>query len=175
MKRTAESLPIPDKQLAAVCGLFCPSCHVFIGTREDPERLNVISQRLKRPTDELHCEGCRSEKRCYYCKEMCKMAGCAAEKGVTFCGECADYPCEDLRVFQAAMPHRIELWKSQERIKKVGYEKWYAEMIKHYSCPECSTLNSAYDVACRKCGKIPSCAYVSLHKDEIMQYLAEMK
>jgi ribosomal protein L40E len=80
-----------------------------------------------------------------------------------------------LKSFQAQAPHRIELWKSQERIKEAGYEKWSAEMIEHYSCPECHTLNSAYDLACRKCGANPSCAYVNLHKAEITAYLARMK
>jgi hypothetical protein len=74
------------------------------------------------------------------------MAKCAAAKGVDFCGECAKYPCGDLRAFQAEMPHRIELWKSQARIKEAGYEKWYAEMIEHYSCQKCGTLNSTYDL-----------------------------
>src|SRR4030067_3206841 len=135
-----------DKKLAAVCGLFCPACHVFIGTKEDPERLNVMAKRNQRTVEELQCNGCRSAKRCYYCESNCKMAKCAAAKGVEFCIECAEYPCGDLRTFQAEMPHRIELWKSQERIKDVGYEKWYTEMIEHFSCPTCHTLNSAYDL-----------------------------
>lgn len=174
MKRTDENLCRPDKRLAAVCGLFCPACGVFIGTQEDPERLKGIAERLQRTVQELKCDGCRAEKRCYYCVG-CKKTVCAAEKGVEFCGECTEYPCEELRVFQAELPHRIELWKSQERIKEVGYEKWYAEMTEHYSCPQCGTLNSAYDMACRKCGTTPSCNYVSLHKEEILQQLAKRK
>lgn len=161
-----------DKKLAAVCGLFCPACSVFIGTKEDPARLNVIAQRVQRPVEELRCNGCRSEKRCFYCESKCIMAKCAAAKGVDFCGACADYPCKELKAFQAAMPHRIELWKSLERIKEVGYEKWYAEMIEHYSCPKCRTLNSAYDLKCRKCGEEPSCGYVTKHWKEIRQFLA---
>ena len=164
-----------DKKLAAVCGLFCPACHVFIGTKEDPERLNVMAKRNQRTVEELQCNGCRSAKRCYYCESNCKMAKCAAAKGVEFCIECAEYPCGDLRTFQAEMPHRIELWKSQERIKDVGYEKWYTEMIEHFSCPTCHTLNSAYDLKCRKCGEEPSCTYVSLHQDEILRHLAKWK
>jgi hypothetical protein len=27
---------MPQKRLAAVCGLLCPACPVFIGTKEDP-------------------------------------------------------------------------------------------------------------------------------------------
>lgn len=164
-----------DKKLAAVCGLFCPACHVFIGTKEDPERLKAMARQVQRPLDEMQCNGCRSAKRCYYCETKCTMAKCATAKGVDFCGECVEYPCKDLKAFQAEMPHRIELWKSQARIKEVGYEKWYAEMIEHYSCSQCHTLNSAYDIACRKCGTTPSCAYVSLHKDEIMRHLAKGK
>jgi ribosomal protein L40E len=103
------------------------------------------------------------------------MTKCAAAKGLDFCGECEEYPCKELKAFQAEMPHRIELWKSQARIKEVGYEKWYGEMIEHYSCPACRALNSAYDITCRKCGTTPSCAYVRLHKDEIMKHLSKLR
>ncbi len=175
MGETSKNIRTPDKHLVAVCGLFCPACHVFIGTREDPGRLAAMAQRLQRTLEEIKCNGCRSERRCFYCETVCTMAKCAAAKGVDFCGDCAEYPCSSLRAFQAEMPHRIELWKSQERIKKAGYETWYAEMIEHYSCKKCGTLNSAYDIACRKCGSTPSCAYVGLHKDEILRHMAKRK
>lgn len=102
------------------------------------------------------------------------MAKCAESKGVEFCGGCTEYPCAELKNFQALAPHRIELWQSQQRIKDVGYEKWYDEMIAHYSCKTCGTLNSTYDLACRKCGATPSCEYVRLHKDEIERHLAKI-
>lgn len=174
MKSTKDGNCNPDKQLAAVCGLFCPSCTLFIGTTEDPERLKLIALRVHRSIDELRCKGCHSEKRSYYC-ESCRMKKCAAQKGVAFCGECGEYPCRDLSVFQAEMPHRIELWKSQERIREAGYETWYAEMVEHYSCPSCRTLNSAYDLKCRKCGATPGSAYVKLHKEAILEHLDRRK
>jgi len=151
--------------------LFCPACTVFLGTREDPNRLETIAGRLQKPVEELLCDGCRSERRSFYCREKCVMAKCARGKGLDFCGECDEYPCGDLKAFQAEMPHRIELWESQERIKEVGYEKWYEEMVEHYSCPECHTLNSAYDIKCRNCGREPSCGYVERHMREIREYL----
>jgi len=168
VKTTKKNVPKPDKRLAAVCGLFCPACRVFIGTHEDPERLKKIAERFQISVAEARCEGCRTETRLPYCK-TCKMVTCAAEKGLDFCGECKEYPCEELKKFQEAMPHRIELWKNQERIREVGYEKWFAEMLEHYSCPQCHTLNSTYDLKCRKCGADPSCAYVGLHKEEILR------
>ncbi len=36
---------ITDKKLAAVCGLFCPACTIYIGTREDPDRLKASARR----------------------------------------------------------------------------------------------------------------------------------
>jgi hypothetical protein len=175
MKAINEDIRVPNKKLAAVCGLFCPACRVFIGTKEETERLEAMARRFQKPIEEMQCNGCRSERRCFYCESRCTMAKCAAEKGVEFCGECAEYPCENLKAFQTEMPHRIELWQSQKRIKEAGYEKWYLEMIEHYSCQKCGTLNSAYDIACRKCGATPSCSYVRLHQDAIMQKVDRMK
>jgi len=159
----------PDKRLAAVCGLFCPACTVFIGTREEPDRLKAIAERFQQPVEEVMCDGCRSDKRCFYCRDKCMMSKCAHEKGVEFCGECNEYPCEDLRTFQKEAPHRIELWRSQERIREAGYEKWYSEMLERYSCPECNTLNSAYDLKCRNCKREPASAYVG----QLMQAISE--
>ena len=165
----------PDKKLAAVCGLFCPACGSYIGTKEDPERLEALAKRLGRPVSDVECHGCRSEKRSFFCREECKMAKCAADKGIDFCGECPEYPCVDLKEFQSKMPHRIELWPSQERIKEAGYEKWFEEMAEHFSCRECGAINSAYELkGCRKCGHAPANDYISRHKDEIIKHLSNM-
>jgi len=164
----------PDKKLTAVCGLFCPGCALFIYTLDDPERLKGFSDRFGCSIEEVKCEGCRSEKRCIYCNN-CTFDKCAADKGIEFCGDCDEYPCEQLKEFQSARPHRIELWAAQQRIKEVGYEKWYTEMVRHYSCPQCGAFNSAYDLACRKCGATPSCAYVDQHRDEITKFMESVK
>ncbi|MDD4238233.1 MAG: DUF3795 domain-containing protein [Desulfotomaculaceae bacterium] len=174
MEKAFETVK-PDKRLAAVCGLFCPACGLYIGTKEDPEKLKGIAERTQQPLEKVTCYGCRSDKRSFYCEHLCTMYKCAAEKGIDFCGACNEYPCESLKEFQAAMPHRIELWQAQERIKEAGYEQWYMEMLEHYSCPTCGTINSAYDMACWKCGATPGNAYVSKHKDEIIQQMAKKK
>ncbi len=160
----------PDKRLAAVCGLFCPACSLYIATQEDPQRLTRLAEQFQLSEEEMRCDGCRAEKRGPYC-QTCKMIVCAAEKGLDFCGECEEYPCEDLKTFQAAAPHRKELWNAQARIKEVGYVQWFQEMYAEYACPQCQTLNSAYDLVCRNCGHEPSCAYVNKHNASIMQHL----
>jgi len=72
------------------------------------------------------------------------MRKCAAEIDIDFCVECQDYPCQEIKNFQSKMPHRAELWKSQDRIKEIGWEKWYLEMAEYYSCKECGTINGWY-------------------------------
>jgi hypothetical protein len=46
----------PDKTLAAVCGLFCPSCAVYIATHEDSERLLKQSIELNMTTEEVNSQ-----------------------------------------------------------------------------------------------------------------------
>lgn len=162
----------PNKTLCAVCGLFCPACTVYIATQEDPERLKAMAARFGMPPEELACDGCRSSRLGFFCRTRCKPIKCAAGKGLDFCGSCDEYPCEELKDFQSKMPHRKELWNSQQRIKEAGWEKWFEEMTELYSC-SCGAINSAYDIKCRKCGAEPSCKYVSAYNDDIIKNMSE--
>jgi hypothetical protein len=162
----------PDLTRAAVCGLFCPGCAAFIATRQDPQRLGRIAEGWGVPVEEVRCDGCRAERRFVYCR-TCRLVTCAADKGLDFCVQCDDYPCAELMEFQAARPHRIELWDNLARIKEAGWEKWYAEMVEHYACEKCGAMNSAYDPACRSCGHEPSCGYVARHGDEVRNFLSQ--
>jgi hypothetical protein len=162
-----------DKRLAAVCGLYCEACTLFIATKEDPTRLKGWADRYQLSEEAVKCYGCRSDKRGPYC-QTCKMSACAAERGIDFCVECDEYPCGDLKKFQSERPHRIELWDNLGQIRTAGYEQWLKNIRKHYTCPQCRTINSTYDAKCRKCGKEPSCGYVSKHKDKIEQFLKNM-
>lgn len=168
---TTHPISQPDKRLAAVCGLFCAACKIYIASTEEPEQLKSMAARWGITEEQMLCHGCRAEKRTPYC-ESCTLAKCADEKGLDFCGACDDYPCEDLKTFQAARPHRCELWEAQARIQEAGYEQWYAEMAEHYACPSCGALNSAYDRVCRRCGAEPGSAYYERHRDTIEEFLA---
>lgn len=167
-KKKSGSVPL-NKKYAAVCGLYCGACSWFIATTEEPKRRQRLAEHFRYSEEEAACYGCRSNKRLPYC-ENCRMFACAAERGLDFCVECADYPCDDLKTFQSAMPHRIELWANLDRIQAVGSRQWLEEVREDYTCPRCSTINSTYDLRCRKCGETPSCAYVARHREAIDQY-----
>ena len=161
------------KKLADVCGLYCEACTLFIATKEDPARLKGLAARYQLSEEAIKCYGCRSAKRGPYC-EQCKMFACAAERGIEFCVECTEYPCDELKQFQSERPHRIELWDDLERIKAIGYKHWLKEISRNYTCPQCQSINSAYDLKCRKCGEEPSCGYVAKHKQAIEQFLKNL-
>ena len=103
------------------------------------------------------------------------MWECSVKKSIDFCFECADYPCEDILSFHASRPHRIEIRDAQEYMKNAGFQSWFSEMVEHYSCRSCRTLNSAYDLPCRTCSTEPSCRYVEHHAAEIRRYLDARK
>jgi hypothetical protein len=173
MKKLVNQSGDEDKRLAAVCGLYCEACTLYIATTEDPERMKWMTERFQLSEEAMRCYGCRSAKRGPYC-QTCKMFACAAERGIDFCVECKDFPCRDLKQFQAERPHRIELWNDLKRIKSIGYKKWLKEMKENHTCPKCQTTNSAYDLKCRKCGQDPSCTYVAKHKQAIEEVVKNL-
>jgi hypothetical protein len=158
---------------AAVCGLCCDVCSMFIAAHEDPQRLTLLAGRMGWDVADAHCDGCRGERRTPYCRS-CDLFACAERRGHAFCGECADYPCTELQDFQRERPHRAELYQNLDRIAQAGVERWLAETKDRYTCPACGTLNSCYDLKCRKCGHEPSCAFVSAHKALIAETLRQM-
>ena len=171
MKKEEKTPGSLNNKTAAVCGLYCNACTLYIATTEDAERLKMTAARFQLTEDEIKCYGCRSDKRFSPC-EQCKMYRCASGRGIEFCGECADYPCEELTQFQSAMPHRRDLWDDLKTIKDKGCEAWLEIVRKRYTCPKCQCINSAYDLKCRKCGEDPSCAYVAEHREAIEKLLS---
>jgi hypothetical protein len=169
---TGNREPGPGRQTAAVCGLYCDACSIFIGSHEDPDRLAAFASRMGWSVEQAHCDGCRSQKRTPYC-EACTLYACAERRGHTFCGECAEYPCEALDRFKNERPHRLEIYENLARIRETGVDTWLTEVKRRYSCSGCGTLNSAYDLTCRVCGREPGNAYVAAHRQTIVERLAE--
>jgi hypothetical protein len=159
-----------EKETAAICGLWCKSCVAYIGTHEQPTRLELLSKSTGHPVENLKCNGCRSNRLTWYC-QTCKIATCARDKGVEFCGSCHEFPCELITAFHGSLPHRAEIIPSLSRIQEVGWQNWYNEMRQYNTCNSCGTINTAYDLKCRLCGAQPSCDFVDLHQQAIQSHL----
>jgi len=68
------------------------------------------------------CGGCRADNRCGM--GGCAAKVCATDRGIAFCGECAEFPCDR----NAYPPSLAARWRTMgERIAEVGRETWYAE------------------------------------------------
>jgi len=160
----------PDKKLAAVCGLFCSACRVYLADQLSEENKKKLAEQFGISAEQFKCDGCRSDNVFIYCK-TCEFTKCAKEKGIEFCGECNEYPCSPLVEFQKQFPHRLELWNSHQKIKQDGWESWFNEMSEFYACPECDTINTAYMLKCENCGTEPSNKFTEKHFDSIKTFL----
>jgi hypothetical protein len=158
-----------DRKLVAVCGLFCGACTVYIGSHEEPARLEKLAVRMGTTPDKLYCNGCGSDRRSGHCLE-CAFIACAKKKKIEFCGACAEFPCAELMAFQEKMPHRAELFGDQKIINENGWQKWYVRAVSRNSCPVCGAINSAYDAKCRKCGRTPASFFNADNEKEISRY-----
>jgi hypothetical protein len=110
-----------DNKMIAVCGLDCEKCDAFIATKnnDDAMRAKVAaewSEMNNAPIlpEHINCEGCRtgSSVMTVFCSEMCEMRKCAAEKKVSHCGACKDYPCEQIGAVHEQVPATVENLKS---------------------------------------------------------------
>ena len=159
---------------AAYCGLYCESCSLYIGTQSEQARLEILAQRYTKTIEEMKCRGCRSDELSFYCR-TCKMKACIKEKGLNFCSECTEYPCSVLNEFQSQMPHRAELFESLDYVRDNGYNQWCEKMNTDFGCEECGTINSIYDIKCRKCAHTPPNPFAQRNQSTIVETLKKLQ
>ncbi len=130
-------------QMTAPCGLPCFECIFFLANKSEEQRQQIV-QELGLPYDQAICGGCRNvEGDCKHNPMPCRLYPCAKEKGVQFCFECTDFPCDflhpyadqattkghNLKIFNLCLIIKMGLqdW-AENKIKKVGEvyftEKW---------------------------------------------------
>lgn len=132
---------VPD----AYCGLYCASCGQYQKTLSGELSLD----------DPMSCMGCKSKKvSASWCAE-CHLKSCAREKGVEFCYQCAEFPCEEIVKFKddPLYPYHGEVFEYMEEIKAKGKEAWLESMEKRWNCESCGTRYDWWAQKCGNCGK----------------------
>ena len=88
-------------ELIAVCGLNCGDCDIY-RAGNDRTLAQKISDWYKKernkdiPPDVIHCSGCVGDRARHWSGD-CEILKCAVdEKGLRFCSECGEFPCERL-------------------------------------------------------------------------------
>ena len=78
----------------AYCGVDCSACADYIGGK---------------------CPGCRMTDRK---DDPCMPVACCRGRGIEFCGECPDFPCEDMRAFYKESPSHERAFRIMMSIEK---------------------------------------------------------
>lgn len=82
-------------RLVAPCGIDCGICELYLSRHNAELKTLLIGMGI--PADALPCEGCRENQgHCPLLGKACATWTCAADHGVTFCGECPEFPCAKL-------------------------------------------------------------------------------
>ena len=118
------------KTMSSPCGLPCFHCPAYLA-KENPEILEKLVTTLGIPPDNATCEGCRPQKGkipFLNPEKTCEIFLCTGEKGIDFCHECDDFPCERFQPYadQAHFPHNMKMYQLC-MMKKLGFEAWAEE------------------------------------------------
>jgi hypothetical protein len=88
-----------------------------------------ISERLNLSLEKARCAGCRNARSTISFQgdtKPCAVFRCTNEKGITYCYECANFPCDHLHPYadQASVrPHNTKVFNLC-LIKKMGIDQW---------------------------------------------------
>jgi hypothetical protein len=132
------------------CGLYCGACAAYLANKRD--ELEEIAKAWSMPAEDLHCHGCKSETLAVFCRD-CDLRNCAIRHQVESCGECPEYPCEQLLAFRHDQhPHHSVIVKNLDSLRLHGLEPWLEQQRDRWSCPTCRREFSWYEKSCRECG-----------------------
>ncbi len=130
--RIFERATIMDyQQMTSSCGLDCFNCPAYLAN--DYLKLRIdIAERLGLLPEKATCNGCRNPEGIIAFlgdQGPCVVFNCTKQKGITYCCECAEIPCDHLQPYadQAAVrQHNTKLFNLC-LIKKMGVERWAEE------------------------------------------------
>lgn len=115
-------------EMTAVCGISCANCECHTA-KDSPPLLDYLVG-VGIPAEKLPCMGCRSLKgNCPVLGETCATYVCAHKRGVEFCFECVDFPCEKLNPAADranVLPHNLKVYNLCT-IKNRGLAKFSEE------------------------------------------------
>lgn len=101
VKKQKKVRIMEKNQMIAVCGLNCSECDIFRAS-DNPEIAQRIVNWFKEERhidvkiEDIHCLGCREDRTKHWSPDCWILRCCVDEKGLEFCYQCEDFPCEKL-------------------------------------------------------------------------------
>ena len=127
-----------ERELLGPCGDYCGGCAEYIGLVADTAR--QLKELLQTYAYEYRCQGAFDfaelaralqwivdNAGCPGCQQgggppSCQVKACSAEKGLSLCFECEDFPCSKLE--EVSDPDTTE---RRSRFKELGFDAWLRE------------------------------------------------
>ena len=100
------------------------------------------------------CAGCLNSDtgKPEHCRK-CKIKDCIKGKELTYCFECADYPCKQIKSLEKSYNTRYgtSLMKNNQTVKGAGLVEFMKQQNEEYTCPVCGGIISIHDAECSEC------------------------
>jgi hypothetical protein len=114
------------EKMTAPCGLACFDCVVHLA-KDDPKLRTRVAQQFGLAEEKVGCLGCRDvQGDCPVVPEKCSVFPCAQARGVMFCCDCPDFPCDALHPYAdraGDLPHNTKVFNLC-LIQKMGVQAW---------------------------------------------------
>ena len=147
------------RELAGICGIYCGTCPKYLAPRQgDTAEVQKMARDAGVTAGEVRCDGCLSGhvyRDCVDCRHGFRR--CAREKGVTWCFQCAEFPCARLESFKDihvvnGIWHHKKIVDHLQFMKEYGVEKWVDKEDAEGACPRCGKVLYWYARECPGCG-----------------------
>jgi len=141
-----------DGTLAAPCGLYCGNCSIFRAYFDrNHEKITEVAKKYKCAVEKIRCSGCRTESKDCWSGD-CEFKECTINKGIMFCNECDEFPCDKIQKFAESASDHSVIWTNFDRVKESGWRQWLREQDEKWRCNVCKAKLEYYDTQCPVCG-----------------------
>ena len=106
-----------ENKMIAVCGLICSRCDILEATN-DKKIAQAIADWFKKEKnievkiEDIHCSGCKGSRAKHWSPDCWILKCCVDTKGLDFCYQCEDFPCE-----------KLENWSKESKEYKEALEQ----------------------------------------------------
>ena len=87
-----------------------------------------------------------------HCRK-CKIKECIKIKELSYCFECSEYPCKQIKDLEKSYNNRYQtsLMENSEFVRQFGLEKFMDMQKEKYICSQCGGIISIHDRECSEC------------------------
>jgi len=100
------------------------------------------------------CDGCLKNDagKPEHCRK-CKIKDCIAQKGFTYCYECSEYPCKQIKALEKSYNthYGTSLIENSSFVNEHGLVEFMKQQKEKYTCINCGGVVSLHDAECSEC------------------------